>query len=311
MDCDSAEMTEYHLIVSNPPHRTIQAQAAAQCFQCTAAEVRMKANFPAPEIWLAETDAGAVRQWGKALLGAGLNVALVRGSVLAAVPRIQWAGAVRLGESGFTVITETGEVEIARDDRVVAVFGEPHKQEARSKTGSGSILTQQLSGRSTGKGLPIAPHAAGVGGVVAQAAMDQLGKVAKEAKESAKQRLSDIDAGPEPSMFLDLYVYAADGWRAVRLTPAGVDFSGLGDLMKPTARANIQTILETLENAHLDERLMHVTYRFSVVGGTALNKVLGEIAEDLGAIPPMDLGSSLVFLTSMGRAGEGSVRSEG
>ncbi|NIM49915.1 MAG: hypothetical protein GTN62_06475 [Gemmatimonadales bacterium] len=302
-------MTEYHLIVSDPPHRTIQAQAAAQCLQCTAAEVRMKANFPAPEIWLADTDSGAARQWGKALLDAGFSVALVRGSVLAAVPRIQWAGAVRLGESGFTVTTGTGEVEIGRDDRVIAVCGEPRKQEARSKTESGSFLSQQLTGRGSGKGLPIVPPAAGVAGVVAQAAMDQLSKAAREAKESAKQRLSDIDAGPEPSMFLDLYVPAADAWRAVRLTPAGVDFSGLGDLMKPTARANIQTILEALENAHLDERLMHVTYRFSVVGGMAMNKLLAEIAEDLSAMAPMDLGSSLVFLTSMGR-GVGRAKSE-
>ena len=57
-----------YLLLSNPPHGEIDVALIAGSFGLTAAEARMRANFPAPEIWFADTDLDALKRTGGALM---------------------------------------------------------------------------------------------------------------------------------------------------------------------------------------------------------------------------------------------------
>jgi hypothetical protein len=297
-------MPDYYLVVSNPPHPAVQPQAAAKSLGCSAADARLRTGFPAPEIWLAEPAGAEGRQKAQALVDAGLRVVLVRGSVLAAVPTVRWATAVTLGDAELTVETENGGLKLALTDRVVAVVGEPAKQEKRMTPASGSVLAQKLPGHGpVGRmGLGIA-HGAGLAGLAAKPALDKLDQVVQQSREDMKKRVSETGNEPEPSLFMDLYAFSA-GWHCVRFSTGGVDFRGLGRRMKSIMRENLRAIVECFERAVLDERLVKVTYRQQVVSGMALHKLLGEIDWGLGGLQPMDLGSRLAFLTSKGRLGQ-------
>ena len=146
--------------------------------------------------------------------------------------------------------------------------------------------------------------AAGIAGVAGYKAIDKLDKMAAEAKDDAGKRLGDMQSGQSAELYLDVYVLAGDSWKAIRLAPFLTDFNGLGELKGPTARANITAILQVLKEkcgARGDERLKKVTYKPSIVSGIALKEVLGAISESLAALPLLEVGAKLAFLTSKGR----------
>ncbi len=289
-------MPEYHLVVSNPPHGGLDFQAAAKCLGCAAADVRMKSNFTAPEIWLAEADLETARETATGLLQAGARVALVPGKVLAAVPGLQLATAVTLDESFLSAECPTGPVQLDRASPVVAVFGEPPQDEHRVKRQSGSVLTANIQ---TGGGPPggIA-SAAAAGGGLAHLAEGKLDGHVTDGRASQTQRTSDVHGEPEPSQFLDLYVHSSGGWQCVRFAAGHVDFSGLGAAKQAIARANLKAIGESFERSVVDERLVNVHYRRAVVAGKSVHALLGEIDQELGELPLTEVGSRLAFLTS-------------
>jgi hypothetical protein len=298
-------MSDYHLVVSNPPHTAVQPQVAAKTLGCSAADARIKTAFPAPEIWLAEPAGAEGRQKAEALVNAGLRVVLARGSVLAAVPAVSWATAVKLDDAELVVETEAGGLKLALTDRVVAVIVEPPKQDKRMTPTSGSFLAQKLPGHGPmGRmGLGIA-QGAGLAGLAAQPALDKLDQVVQQSREDMKKRVSDVGMEPEPALFMDLYAYAAGIWHCVRFSTGRVDFAGLGKRMKSTMRENLWAVFECFENSVVDERLVKVNYRQQVVSGMAMPKLLAEIDADLALLPPMDVGSRLAFLTSKGKLGQ-------
>ncbi len=289
-------MPEYQLVVSNPPHGGLDFQAAAKCLGCAAADVRMRSNFSAPEIWLVETDLETAREKATGLLQAGVRVALVPGKVLAAVPGLQLATAVTLDESSLTVECPTGAVKLDRSSSVVAVFGEPPQDHRPAKRQSGSVLTANIQ---TGGGPPggIA-SAAAPGGGLAHLAEGKLDGHPTDAHASTTQRISDVHGEPEPAQFLDLYAHSSNGWQCVRFAAGHVDFSGLGAAKQPIARANLKAIAECFERSVVDERLVNVHYRRAVVAGKAVHALLGEIDQELGELPLTEVGSRLAFLTS-------------
>jgi len=295
-------MADYQLIVSNPPHGTPDPVAVAPHLKRSAAEVRMKLNFPAPEIWIAETEKGAAGEIATALVEAGAKVAWIPGSVLAAAPLIAPASAIVIDAGRATITTSAGEMVINQGDRVVAALGEPVAQETRPVTDTRSVLTQKVPGRGPVKNLPfVSGIVAGVGGVAGYKAVDKLDKMAADARDSAETRLSSAQYAEPTELFLDVYAFGAGGWKATRLAPSNTDFSGLGDQKQPMARANIDAIANVLKGdfgARMDERLVKVTYKPTIVSGIALTQVLGEISEQLASVPLLDLGSRLVFLTS-------------
>jgi hypothetical protein len=297
-------MTEYHLIVSNPPHRSPDPKAAAQQLGMSAAEVRMKLNFAAPEVWLAETDKDAAREAATALNGAGVNVAWIPGSVLAAVPGVLATSEVFLDSERVVLGSSAGELTIESGHRVVAVLGEPVQQETRPTSGAQSVLTQKVPGRGPVRNLPFVSNIAiGIGGVAGYKAIDKLDKMAADAKDSAGTRLSGTKSVDPVEVFLDVYALGDGGWRATRLAPSLTDFSGLGERKQATGRANIGAVVEMLEEvygARVDKRLLKVAYKPAVVSGVALIQVLRSISERLATLPLMDVGSALAFLTSKG-----------
>jgi hypothetical protein len=292
-------MADCHLIVSNPPHRSPDPKAAAPYFNCRAADLRIKLNFPAPEVWFAESEEAAARETATALVRAGISVAWIPGRVLDQVPPAVRTTGVAYDGKAVMLNTVTGVMSLAPGDRIVAVSGEPQRQEARLSSERRSTLSQHVPGQS-----PFGSGIMGVAGIGGYAAASKLDKIAHEAKDSASKRLSDIAVAEPGAQFLDVYAYTGEGWKAARVTQTDVDFSELGAIKQPTARANVRAILDKLRDdfeALVDERLQHVTYRSAVVGGVALSQVLRGISEQLGDLTHMDLGSRLVFLTIKGR----------
>ncbi len=298
-------MAELHLIVSNPPHRDPDVAALAPLLQCAAPEARMRVNFPAPDIWLAEAVPDSARQKAQALVEAGVNVAWIPGSVLAAVSGGAMGVATTLREEGLLFTTPGGEVWVAKGDQVVAVVGEPVQQEGRPASDQRSLLTQKVQARGPVRNVPIAGGTAS--GAVGGAGTNAVGgpdEIAPDARSSAEKRLSEVRSLDAFELFLDVYAMGAEGWKVVRISPSSTDFSGLGAAKQPMARANIGAIVDLLEKdygARVDQRLMKVIYRPSVVSGLALSQVLRSISERLAGLALLDIGSRLAFLTSKGK----------
>jgi hypothetical protein len=294
-------MAERYLIVSNPPHESSALVPAAAALGMSAADFRIKANFPAPEIWSAHADLAAAREQAGVLLAAGLRVALVPASVVEKVPAARHASALSHGPDGFTVVVESGSTTIGHTDRVVVVSSESVPHESRPARSSQSILTQQIDHRG-----PLSPlggfAAASVVGTAAYIAADRIDKLKEDAKRDMKREVSKIQAAPAAVLALDIYSYGAAGWQSARLFAHQTDFSGLGALKQPTGKGNFQKILDTFkqqfENARIDERLVKVSHRSASVGGVALSRILGEASAQLAQLQPMDLASRLAFLTS-------------
>ena len=58
---------QQYLIVSDPPHGEVDFAQAGPVVGMAAVDFRMKANYPIPEIWLADTDESAVNDSAQAL----------------------------------------------------------------------------------------------------------------------------------------------------------------------------------------------------------------------------------------------------
>ena len=135
-------MEAYTLVVSNPPHNEVNARQAAPCFGLPPAEARMKANYPAPEIWLADTDKSKMEEEAQALREAGLNVAVVAGEELANFPPQVQVKSFSFADSHLLVSVEDSDVELAYDAAITAVFCKPREQaveERHSIASSGSV----------------------------------------------------------------------------------------------------------------------------------------------------------------------------
>lgn len=295
-------MTDYQLIVSNPPHRSPDPVSAAPHLQCAAAEARMKLNFPAPEIWLAETANDAARSAASALLGQCVNVVWIPGSVLASVPGPTMGSEIATENDTVVITTAMGRLEINPGQSVVAVLGEPVQQDARPVSEHRSMITQPVPARSPSRSMPSVPGVETVVGAAdgAESAVDG-DQLTADARELAEKRQSDGQLAAPTELFLDVYALGEGGWKATRLMPSHTDFSGLGDRKQPMARANIGAIVDLLKgdyDARVDERLVKVTYKPTIVSGLALTQVLGRISEHLAALPLFDIGSRLAFLTS-------------
>jgi hypothetical protein len=293
-------MPERYLIVSNPPHETIDLPAAAGTLGMSVADFRMKTNFPAPEIWSAHDDIAAAQQEGQALLDAGLRVAMVPGEVLDKVPAAFPVSAISSEGGAFSVTAGADTLTIDKQDRVVVVVSETLPQERRSGESRSSILTQKIDQRGPLSSLG-GIATGGVVGAASYAAGDKLDQLKEEAKQDMKKQVGQIQEAPTAVLSLDIYAYTSNGWQAARMIANQADFSELGALKQPTAKANVQKILDTLkqnfENAKIDERLMKVSHRSYSVGGVALSRVLAEVSEELGNMLPAELATRLVFLT--------------
>ncbi len=132
-------MAMYTLVVSNPPHeKEVDADGAAPCFGLTAADVRMKANYGAPEIWLADKDRSKLEDAAQTLRETGLNVVVVPGKDLANIPAPATVKSFSFTDTHLVAASEDFEVELAYDAPIIAVFCKARK----AREASTAELTQ-------------------------------------------------------------------------------------------------------------------------------------------------------------------------
>jgi hypothetical protein len=271
----------YTLIVSNPPHGEVDPARAAPGLGLSPAEIRMKANYPVPEIWLAANEAVTMEETVAELAAAGLNVAIVPGDALGALPPREEVQSFVFSDAGFVAAVEGAEVAIPYDASATAVYCTPRQPSGLDPAHTGgSGITEGLTRRSSAVGR--------AGGGVGE------------------------------SSFLD--VYFTDGGTARRLTVLqnSVDFGGLGKLALPNATTNMEMLVqefeERLTNGSVDRRLVNMQPRQRPMVGRpapehperkgfsfateALNRLLESISPDLKEASQFELSSRLAFLTA-------------
>lgn len=288
-------MGSQNLVVSNPPHGDVDFLQAGQVLGLAATEIRMKANYPVPEIWLADTDKSRADETAEALGDAGLSVVTLLGEDFAAVPKREVAKSFELGDTGLKACLNDEEVEIGYQSPVIGVFCQPlHEigiEEERASTGGGRA--ERKSGM-----------------FMSRATLVGLG-----ARHS--DTLEDGHDESEESPFLDLYLMGENSRRRIGLVQRGLDFSGLGDLMLARASDNMAMLVaecdDRFSETEFDRRLanMHPRKRLLVGRGmapdsnrkgfsfatVALSNLLESISPDLKDITQFELASRLVFLT--------------
>jgi len=113
----------YSLIISNPPHQDeVDADLAAPSFGLTAADVRMKATYGAPEIWVMSTVKSKIEDAARTLREAGLNIVIASGEDLANIPAAATVKSFSFTDTYLVAKLEDLEVGLPYDAAIVAVF---------------------------------------------------------------------------------------------------------------------------------------------------------------------------------------------
>lgn len=293
-------MESYSLVVSDPPHAEVDFQSASELLGITPAELRMKSNFPAPEVWLALDEKGA-SDAVESLRSAGVNALIIAGRDLESIPWSAQVESFTFAEERFVARFKDGEVELPYDVQIDGVFGSPPADLGGNGTTSSALTdpTRTTWGRrSTGTLL---------------------------------ERTAGSDQGGEaPGHVTSFDLYASHEGTLCRLsiTDHATDFAGLEDMKLPRARDNIVTcVLECgrrFPAFALDTRLINVRSRKRLTVGSVaqthegrklfafgtlgLRKLLGDIAPELEDITQFELGSRIAHL--MHRQGSQAVRVE-
>ena len=247
----------------------------------------MKSAFPAPEIWLAFSTTEEATEAAALLRETGLNVAVVDGGGLSALPGPSPLKSFAFADSGFVARFEDGEEEFPYGTPTLGVFCSPP---SGFRPSSSSQSARPVWGRRS-------THMMVDGLAGAGRARDHSG--AAEALELMTS--------------LDLYMSVDGGTARISIVQELTDFAGLGDLKRPSAHANMETCVSECERLFseitLDTRLKDVRPRQRPgVGGAApphegrklfsfgsrnLQELLASIAPELKGITQYDLGSRL------------------
>jgi hypothetical protein len=290
-------VTTYTLVVSNPPHGEVNLAGAAPALGLAPAEVRMKANYRVPEIWLAAEDDSSMEAAATDLRAAGLHVVVVAGERLSEVPAWSTVKSFAFGEAGLSMRLDDGEVELPYDSQVTAVYCTPRGAVEEARRGGGGGLTEGLRQRSSGI-------------FMARDSLVGFGALGGRGSQSGGEA-----ATVEPA-FVD--IYAAPAGTPLRLSVAvgKVEFSGLGEQQLPNMIGNLEIFVQEIESRFkggaVDRRLldMQARQRPMVGGGSdapqrkgfsyatqALAKLLESISPDLKDVSQFELSSRLAFLT--------------
>lgn len=295
-------MATYTLVVSNPPHGEVDPARAAPGLGLSPAELRMKANYPVPEIWLASTEVGEMERSAEELGAAGLKVVVVPGDALGALPPREEAKRFQLADAGLVVTLESGDVTIPYEASVTAVYCTPRQAAGLdgASTGGRSGLTEGMARRSSSVFMT-RDSLVGFGGLGGRSGA-----------------VGGAEAGPAESSFLDLYFTAGSGARRITVMQNSVDFSGLGEMALPNATTNMELLVQECEDRFtsgaVDRRLVNMQPRQRPMVGRpaadhperkgfsfateALNRLLESISPELKGASQFELSSRLAFLTS-------------
>jgi hypothetical protein len=106
---------DYSLVVSNPPHAEVDAVKAAEVLQLAPAEARIKANYPAPEIWLAAPNRDQLEAASGQLANAGLSTAMLAATDLLGVPKQARAIAFEFTDTHLAATVDGAVLELPYD----------------------------------------------------------------------------------------------------------------------------------------------------------------------------------------------------
>ena len=278
-----SDMPATYLLLSNPPHGEIDVALIAGCFGFTAAEARMRANFPAPEIWFADTDLDALKRTGGALMKGGAKVRIINGSMLSAIPPADHMASFTFQPERFTVqLRSDSSFSTAYDARLIIVSSRPKANP--------TIAIERPKPQLSHSSSPKLRDRFGTGGTVTT-----------DPPDDATARVDGYSGEIDP-WFLDLYFIVQSKVRRLRARTGKIDYSGLGTDLKPVAKHNHAELLNRIKTqftkAALDERLVDVPPpRPSTVSGKGLPVILESIDPALKNLRMEDLQSRLVFLS--------------
>ena len=122
-------MPDHFLLVSNPPHPKIDAQAAGHVLGIPPHEANLKARYGLPEIWSAETDRSIIEEDAATLSAADMRYALITGEQLAAVPTQQLVRSVGMTDHGIALRTDAGTHELSDSQPMIVVPVSPRAAE--------------------------------------------------------------------------------------------------------------------------------------------------------------------------------------
>ncbi len=280
------------LVVSDPPHREVDEEAVAAILGLALADARVKIGFPAPEV-LSASDPDRAAELAESIRGAGLNVAVIDGHELVGVPWPAPVSSFSFGGEGLVARLADAEDEVRYDTPLVGVYCKPPSD---FPTGSPARDTAQAAVRRRSADERVQRPAA-----------FELGADGSEIAEALEWMTN-----------LDLYFTRGGELRRISIVQGVADFSGLGDMERPTVADDMAATVAECERrfAHLelDTRLEDVRPRQRFVAGEAdfdmdlrklfsfgtllLRQVLDAISPDLRDVPQYELGSRLAYLMS-------------
>jgi hypothetical protein len=274
-------MTRYQLVVSDPPQQGANADEAARHLGLTPEQFLGKVSYPIPEIWFAHPDDARVRETAAALHEAGCRVRVMAAEALARIPSRRRVRAFSFDASGFVAHLDDGDVTVAYDGPVVAVFCRPRELGAERAAGPrprrGGLFSYK----------------------------DRL-------LESGHAVVAVEDGDDVP--FLDFYVGTNGAAQRLTVLQNAVSFAGLGR-MQPRAASNMEALVGSCEDrfghGRVDRRLvgMRLRARGSIrppgsehrrgfsFASPGLSALLAAVADSLDALSQPELSARLAFLT--------------
>jgi len=141
---------DYSIVVSNPPHADVDAVKAAAVLQLAPAEARIKANYPAPEIWLAGPNREQLEVASGLLEEAGLRIAILAAADLLHVPAQTRATAFEFADTHLSVVVDDAPLDIPFDAPGHLVYCKPPDE---TTTGRAKSTTASLVGKPSSSAL--------------------------------------------------------------------------------------------------------------------------------------------------------------
>ncbi len=284
-------MTYTSLIISNPPHhRQVDHETAASYFGLPVVSVRMKTNYPIPEIWFAETDLKRLESTAAHLAESGYNIIHTPAEHLAAIPTARSVSSFEFTDTALVAQVGDEEVSVAYDLPLLAVFCQPVPHQAAT----GSRALRDVIGSRTSGFLSM---------------------------QEPAPRISDAlrDMEHEHSPFLDVYVPQNGVPLRLSVIQTEVDYAGLRMTWRRASDNMLLFVAECQDHfkqAKFDRRLVGMRMRktltvteqtarphhrrsgFSYATTTLVN-LMDSISEDLHDMSQPELSSRLVYLTHL------------
>ncbi len=263
------------LVVSDPPHRDVDYEAAAELLGLDVRTTRLKLGFPAPEV-LAVTDPAPATETATGLHEAGVSVTVIDGRELVELPWGRVVSSYAFGESALEVRLSDGPLAIPYESEATAVYWKPPPDFTAP--------------------TPAAPEIHPLTGAdLAEAIQFQAGVDLFFPREGALERLSIVRgvatcSGPEG-------LAGASPTEAIELVVA--------ELVRRFPHADVDTRLENVrprrrftmgdESFDLDMRKL-----FSY-GTLLLRQALMAVSPELGDLPQYELGSRVAYVLARAR----------